>query len=263
MDKGVLLFAFANEQINYIKQAEECARRIKKYLDVPVALVTDSDIKSESFVNVINYQEKNTFSKRIYSNGSKATNTLTFRNTARSKAYDLTPFDTTLVMDVDYMLCSDTLKHSFELDRQFQIYKDAVDIHPDRDRDEFTYTSSIGPMFYWATVFCFQKTKEVKQFFDLLNVIQNNYRYYVDQYKFKNDMFRNDYLFSIALNLLDNNFADILPGKMYYSLDKDTPILLSDTEFKAITSAKRIKIPVRLENCDIHVMNKYWLEEYL
>ena len=44
MSKGVLLFAFNNESINYIKQAIFCANRIKKYLDLPVSLVTDINV---------------------------------------------------------------------------------------------------------------------------------------------------------------------------------------------------------------------------
>ena len=42
MSKGVLLFAQNNEQIDYIKQAVYLAKRIKRFLDLPVSLVTDS-----------------------------------------------------------------------------------------------------------------------------------------------------------------------------------------------------------------------------
>ena len=40
MTNGVLLFANNNPQVDYIKQAVYCAKRIKKYLSVDVAIAT-------------------------------------------------------------------------------------------------------------------------------------------------------------------------------------------------------------------------------
>ena len=42
MTNGVLLFAHNNQKMDYVKLAIYCARKIKKYLNLPVALVTDS-----------------------------------------------------------------------------------------------------------------------------------------------------------------------------------------------------------------------------
>ena len=42
MNKGVVLFAFNNGRIDYIKQAIYCAKRVKKYLNLPVQLITDN-----------------------------------------------------------------------------------------------------------------------------------------------------------------------------------------------------------------------------
>ena len=41
MSSGVLLFAFNNEQVDYVAQAQYLAKRIRKYLDLPTTLVTD------------------------------------------------------------------------------------------------------------------------------------------------------------------------------------------------------------------------------
>ena len=41
MKKGVVLFAFNNNTIDYVKQAIYCAKRIKKYLGLSVQLITD------------------------------------------------------------------------------------------------------------------------------------------------------------------------------------------------------------------------------
>ena len=42
MSNGILCFANNNGSINYIKQAIELAKRAKKYLDLPVSLVTST-----------------------------------------------------------------------------------------------------------------------------------------------------------------------------------------------------------------------------
>ena len=40
--KGALIFARNNAQIDYIKQAHYSAKRIKKFLNIPTSIVTDS-----------------------------------------------------------------------------------------------------------------------------------------------------------------------------------------------------------------------------
>ena len=47
MTKGVLLFANNNEQVDYVKQAIFCAKRVKKYTNLDVTLVTDSSEQLE------------------------------------------------------------------------------------------------------------------------------------------------------------------------------------------------------------------------
>ena len=42
MTQGVLLFALNNLEVDYIKQAVFCAKKIKEHLKLPVALVTDN-----------------------------------------------------------------------------------------------------------------------------------------------------------------------------------------------------------------------------
>ena len=67
MSKGFLLFAHNNGEIDYIKLASICAKRIKKYLDKPVALVTDSDVSLKEFDFVIKSSLDNT-NTRILNN---------------------------------------------------------------------------------------------------------------------------------------------------------------------------------------------------
>ena len=51
MSSGVLLFAFNNEQVDYVSQAQYLAKRIRKYLDLPTTLVTDDVERVVKFYN--------------------------------------------------------------------------------------------------------------------------------------------------------------------------------------------------------------------
>ena len=41
MSKGILVHAFNNEEIDYVKQAVMVAERAKKYLNLPTSIITD------------------------------------------------------------------------------------------------------------------------------------------------------------------------------------------------------------------------------
>jgi len=43
MSKGVLLFAFNIEKVNYYEMAVCCAKRINHFLNLPVTIVTDNE----------------------------------------------------------------------------------------------------------------------------------------------------------------------------------------------------------------------------
>ena len=62
MNNGVLCFANNNGRIDYVKQAEFLATRVKKYLGLPTSLVTSTpqDVSNKKlFDNIIEIQDKN------------------------------------------------------------------------------------------------------------------------------------------------------------------------------------------------------------
>ena len=42
MTRGFLIFAQNNTDVDYCKMAVFCARRLKKYIDLPITIITDS-----------------------------------------------------------------------------------------------------------------------------------------------------------------------------------------------------------------------------
>ena len=131
MTNGVVLFAFNNSDIDYIKQAIYCAKRVKKYLGLPVQLITDSAGYMEDTYPFYNkYIDQVTFSpspksttKKFY-DGIHTNYKLEWKNGARDSAFDLSIFDKTLVIDTDLLISNDKLLKCFDFPDDFMIAKD-------------------------------------------------------------------------------------------------------------------------------------------
>lgn len=265
MSKGILLFAFNNSEIDYIKIAEYAATQAKKFLNAPVSLVTDSDsaagVSEGIFDHIIIDKPKN-YTVRLFRDGEKEVSKTVWKNTHRSSAYELTPYDETLVLDVDYIVNSPMLNYCWDQPNEFLIYKDSFDLSQCRISPK--YISELGPKFYWATVFYFKKTESVKSLFSIVEHIRDNWEYYKFLYQIDSFLFRNDFAFSIAIHMLngftEGDFAKALPGKLYYTLDRDYFVKQKDRSFYFLVQNETGNhIPLKMSNVDIHIMNKYSL----
>lgn len=270
MSRGVILFANNNGAVNYIKQASFLAKRIKKYMNLPTTLITNSEIKNniEEFDKVINCIE-HSFSNKIYKDGEFFKKTLPFLNTNRTKAYELSPYDETLVLDTDFIIANNLLNSAFDSLSDFQIYKNAVHIG-NVDTTEFTTISDTSVKFYWATVFFFRKTPLNKIFFDLVQHIQENYLHYRSVYQFTTHVYRNDFAFSIAIHIMNGytqgNFATELPGKHFYSIDRDILQKIDGDQFTVLIEKPDHLgeyLIAKIKNSNLHVMNKFSLDRII
>ena len=129
-DKGVLLHAHGRQPIDYISQAIFCASQIKKFLQLPVALVTsEKNISEKCFDHIINVEASNTKQKRKFVDNDDIKEVV-WDNHSRVDSFALTPFKETIVMDTDYIVCNDNLSNCFKLDDDFMIWKDAFYLNP-------------------------------------------------------------------------------------------------------------------------------------
>ena len=104
MTKGVVLIANNNGAVDYVKQAIYCAKRIEKYLKLPVTLITDSrnyavETSNNVFDKIISTEYKVSNNNKIYYDGAMAHKILMFKNYSRTVAYYNTPYDQTILMD--------------------------------------------------------------------------------------------------------------------------------------------------------------------
>lgn len=277
MSRGVLVFARNNSKVDYVKQAYFLAKRVRKYLDLPTTIVTDSvgylerEYKdhAEVFDTVINLNKiKRTeaLTTKTFYDGSSRKYSLEFKNDARTLAYDLSPYDETLVLDSDIIIQNDNFLNCFGRNLDFQIYSNSVDIAGYRDYSEFTYFKDLGIKFYWATCVYFTKTKQNSIFFNLLKHIQENWKYYNHTYSVDRSTFRNDYAFSIAIHIMNGhnkgNFAQELPGTLFYITDRDVLQTINNDSCLVLVEKKDCLgeyTPVKVKGLNLHAMNKFSL----
>jgi|TARA_E500000081_G_scaffold124869_1_gene131176 hypothetical protein len=272
MSNGVLCFAHNNGKVNYLQQAEELAKRVKQHLNLPTTLVTSTSSELQNptlFDKVIEIADNNENVKRYY-NGTLSHQRLSFKNNDRVKSYELSPYDTTLVLDTDYIICNDVFNNAFNSVHDFQIYRDGVDLCNWRKYAEFEYINDTGIPFYWATCFCFKKTTETKIFFDLLQHLVKNWKHYEQVYNLGSRNFRNDHVFSIAIHMMngfeDNDWAKILPGKMFYTLDRDIITKIKNNTLTFLLQKEKYNgeyVLASTKDINVHVMNKFSLGELI
>lgn len=268
MNNGCLLIAFNNQDIDYIKLAEESAKRASYFLNVPVSLITDNassqQIKNaDLFDKIIIIDNNENYNLKTFRDGEENKKRLVWKNTKRDSVYDLTPYDNTLVLDVDFFVNSKNLVNCWNQPYDFLIYKNSFDLATWRNT-KFEYIGDKAVEFYWATVFFFRKNKTNKLFFELVKHIKNNWSYYNFLYQLSSSHFRNDFAFSIAIHIMNGynkgDFAKELPGKLFYILDTDHLLKIKNQDMYFLCGHNQKKYqPLKVSNLDVHIMNKYSL----
>ena len=244
MTRGILLFCFDTEHTKYHKVLERCVRLIKQNLKLQITVVTNYEtFKRIRPLGFINY-------KFIEPERGNTKLGKEWNNVDRHMAYELSPYDTTLVMDIDYFCYSDNLLQYMDTKYDFLV-PDRV--HDLTDRNTFQQRVwSMIPM-VWATVFVFKKSKRAKQIFDMIKYVKDYYLYFVELYRIVARNYRNDYAFAIALQQI-NGFMSY--DKFPFAL----ATLPADCEIVRMTDngiAWKLNDQINWsEKQDVHILNK-------
>jgi len=264
MKTGALLFAFNTNETDYFKMAEFSAKNIKRWLNIPTSVITDDKRKSSVFDNIIINQ--NTKSSKRYFDDRNST--VEWKNSGRSSAYSLTPYDQTLLLDVDYIVASNQLSTILDSSYEFLCPDSAF---------ELSGTKSNNPSFgkfqmkmFWATVIMFRKTKHSQVIFELIKMIENNFEHYANLYGFPKTPYRNDYALSIALSIASGHLetkTHSIPWPLI-NIHPEHDVNLVDTDTFEITYIKSTRSRERMFrnkviNQDIHVMGKTSMEKII
>lgn len=277
MTRGVLIFAQNNPDIDYTKIAIFAAERVKKFLNVPVSIVTDnSDYlfethgdKAKIFDKIIDIATPMAQNKMFF-DGTVSSKILPWKNFTRSDCFDVTPYDETVVIDADFIINSDHLNKVWDSPHDLMLFRSSYDLAQWRDSSYFNYINKYSIPFYWATVFYFRKTEVTKSFFTLIQHMRSNWQYYRLLYSIDAETFRNDFAFSMAIHIMndhaDTSGIESLPGKLYYTLDRDVLLKTDNTSMTFLLEKEGHSgeyTAMKVNGLDIHVMNKYSLARYI
>ena len=256
LSKGAIFLAFNNKEINYVKLACLSASSVRKHLNLSCSLITDAgslehfekleniqvdkifeniiideksdeDYKKDHFYS--KYKIGNTDNIRKFYDTPYYTFNSQFKNLTKHNIYNLTPYDQTILFDVDFLVNNAILNLAFDVNSPIQLYKNAQSLKnviPENTSDKRLNEGGI-PL-YWSTVIYFDKSPMSKMFFDMWAHVRENYDYYQSLYKFSKGLYRTDFAVSICMHLLkgfndciDDVFTELPASPMKYMSYKD------------------------------------------
>lgn len=283
--RGFLIFAHNNEEIDYLRLAITNSLLIQKNTGIKnITVVTDphslkhnEETLGKKFIkkainNLIVVEKDKKFKNsniRLYKDTSHSSKYLPFYNVNRCDAYDISPYDETILIDADYLILSDTLNHCWGHNNELMMNWKYQDIMYERKDPSLDRLYDMGITMYWATVVYFRKTEYVESFFNIVKHVRNNPQYYKDLYKWQGTLYRNDYSFSIAAHMM-SGFADKgisqLPTTLYKSFDTDDIHKVIDNQ-TIIMYLEKPRAPgdfilTKWQGLDLHVMNKWAINRF-
>ena len=277
-EKGILLIAYNNNQIDYTRLAILAAAQAKKFMNnIHVTLMTDEpsletlfdqnkkqDIAIFDHIIVEKIQhEPNT---RVHHDSPWYEFSTQFSNKNKHSIYEKTPYEKTLMIDVDFLIGNDSLLSVFDTDIELAMYKDAISTRNYSPRIWEQRLHPNGIDMWWSTVvYWHSDSEEARLFFNIWQHVKENYDYYKFLYKFPGKLYRTDYAASIAVHLINgqykNSWTCQLPGQvMRYSDQIDELCHVHDNNdlvFLCPDPKEPWRVTTsRITDENIHVMNK-------
>lgn len=282
---GVVLFAYNTEQINYLKLAVIAGHYIKHNMPGrEVCLITDPSgwewfnntapegkYADTAFDKVVLVEASNRPNKRVHHDSPYTKFTSEFKNGNKHRVIEYTPYDKTLLIDIDYIIQNNQFDYCFDTENPVTLFHHAEDLIGRQPHSEEQYLDETGIPMLWSTVIYFNRRDPTATlFFDLWGHIADNYDYYSMLYNFPSHMFRTDFCVSIAAHILNgmgqgpiiNDFG----SAMIYMSQKDNIVSINDVNDWAYLVNDRQEewkdTLALISRENVHVMNKRALERH-
>ena len=276
--KGVCFFAYNNDQLDYVKMALAAGKYVKKNLKLPVCLITDEGSESwleeshskaiikEVFDYIVITNDVMKKNRRRHFDSPWTEFAAQFNNSNKHKIYEYSPFEQTLLLDIDYIVKTDTLLKYFDNERPVCMFDNATTVRNETLALEERFLYDAGIKMWWSTVVYFDRSDFSKMFFDTWAHVAENYEFYQYLYNFPSKLFRTDYCVSIAVHILAGmQDTQVLLGNFdgtaLLNMSQKDDIIKVHNANEWIMLAHDQKevwknILVKVQNQDIHVMNK-------
>jgi hypothetical protein len=264
MTQGILIFAFNNDQLDYLSMANWSAKNIRRHLGLPVCVVTDcQSIPAHYKFEHIVYATAKEPSRRHFGDVDSV---VTWYNGNRVDAYDVSPWDHTLVLDADYIVASDQLKVLFSSSEDFLAHRLAYDVTGLQPFDDINRFGRYHMPMWWATVMLFRRSIGAQLIFDSMKMVRENWSHYRQIYQNPRSTYRNDHALSIALGMVNGHvikhaeipwdLATLTSGQTLEYIDQDC------YKINFISSQKQHKW-IHIRNQDFHAMGKRHLGDLI
>ena len=277
--RGICMFAYNNNELDYGHFSLLAAKQAKKHLDIPICLICDEgtwawlneshdkSLVDELIDEVVITRDKHVSNIRTHYDSPYAQFTAQFTNSNKHKVYEYSPYEQTLLIDIDYMIGTDFLNNFWEHEG-VSMYNTSTSL-ANKDlslRERFLYDAGI-PM-WWSTVIMFDRSDLSKLFFDTWAHIAGNYSFYQYLYNFPGKLFRTDYCVSIACHILNgmidgdviNNFGGL---PLINMLQQDDLVEVRDNEWIFLVNDREAEwknFLSKVKDTDVHCMNKRALQ---
>jgi len=239
--RGIVALAINTPTTDYVAIAKKTVALASQRLNLPYTIITETQVSSHVVPSTRFDPDLSQF--------------VEWKNFGRHAVYELSPYDETLVIDVDYLVLEDSLQHIFDLDFDYLLMRSA------RMLDNEPVPTCMGAYslpYVWATVFAFRKTPRARMFFDLVDRIQKNYAYYHSLFNIESRNYRNDYAFAIADVILNGHtlLNHGMPGSLLH-VAQPIQSIGRHKDFVVIKDQQRSYV---IPPMNIHVMSKEFLQ---
>lgn len=281
---GIVFFAYNTSEINYMRFAAVSAMFAKRHLDnVSISIVTrkgdlnwflqhDKNNLADIFDNIILSEYKGDENYRKFYDSPYTIFESNFQNRNKHKVINYTPYDNTLLLDVDYIIQNDDFKQFLESESDIRLFNHAEHITGEEMHDDEQWFHEHGIKLVWSTVICFNKHSELTNlFFNLWGHVSDNYEYYKFLYGFPGNLHRTDFCASIAAHILNGmqseGSIDNFGQNMICMSQRDDIAkinALDDWTFLANNRKEEWKNTLaRITRENVHVMNKRALDRHV
>jgi hypothetical protein len=235
--RGLVAFANNTADVDYKKIAQQTLSVASHVLKLPYTIISNDD---SAFTNTRYDIDTEQFTE--------------WRNSDRYRAYELSPYNETLVIDVDYLILDNNLSTIFDTSWDYLLQRNSQSLVQEMP-------ATMGPNslpYVWATVFAFRKTPRARLFFELVGRIQNNYGYYKALFNIQERNFRNDYAFAVA-DIILNGYTvgtNSVPGTML-NVDQVIKSVVINQDQVVIKDDNQAYVAPRT---NLHLMGKAYLQ---
>jgi len=283
MTRGVAFFAYNTSQIDYVKLAILAARYSKRHMpSLPTCLITDSgswdwcqrSYKKEvelAFDEITLAEPAQQNNKRVHHDSPYHKFVSDFKNGNKHRVFEYTPFDQTLLLDIDYIIQNKDFEYVFETDNAVTLFHKAEYLTRNSPAQAQRYLNDQGIPMLWSTVVYFdRRNPTAKMFFDLWAHIGENYDFYKFIYGLPGKLYRTDFCVSIATHIMNGmgpgSVIDEFPGRMINMSQHDDIVKINDVDdwiYMVNNREEQWKDTLtRIAGENVHVMNKRSLDRH-